>query len=80
MNDTIARYLGIMPALLTVLFIHHKMLGTIDWNWWLVTAPITAPIALGFFGAAAKGFVRGYRRSNAMARALREGGENRFSE
>ena len=25
---------------LTLLFTHHKLVGTIDWSWWWVMAPV----------------------------------------
>jgi hypothetical protein len=33
-------------SLLTVLFIGLKLTGYIDWSWWLVLAPMWAPVAL----------------------------------
>lgn len=27
-------------SLLTLLFIHHKLIGTITWSWWWVLAPL----------------------------------------
>ena len=33
-------------GLLTILFITLKLLGTIDWSWWLVLSPIIIGIAL----------------------------------
>jgi hypothetical protein len=33
-------------GLLGVLFIGLKLTGFITWSWWLVTAPLWAPIAL----------------------------------
>jgi hypothetical protein len=35
-------------GLLAVLFIGLKLGGVIDWNWFLVLAPIWAPMAIGF--------------------------------
>lgn len=33
-------------GLLAILFIGLKLAGIIDWEWWIVLAPIWAPIAL----------------------------------
>ena len=33
-------------GLLGILFIGLKLAGIIDWEWWIVLAPIWAPIAL----------------------------------
>ncbi len=35
-------------GLLTIVFITLKLIGTIDWSWWLVLSPIWIPIALVF--------------------------------
>ena len=64
---------GIMPALLTVLFIHHKMLGTIDWGWGWILSPLWIPLAVVVLYAGATGFVAGYRNSNRSARKGRAG-------
>lgn len=34
-------------GLLTLLFIGLKLTGYVDWSWWIVLAPIWAPIAIG---------------------------------
>ncbi len=34
-------------GLLTILFIHHKLIGTIAWSWWWVLSPIWIPVAIG---------------------------------
>jgi hypothetical protein len=33
-------------SLLTILFIHHKLIGTIAWSWWWVLSPIWIPSVL----------------------------------
>ena len=33
-------------SILTILFICLKLLGKINWSWWLVTLPTWGPIAL----------------------------------
>jgi uncharacterized protein (DUF983 family) len=33
-------------ALLTLLFIHHKLIGTIAWSWWWVLAPLWVPLVV----------------------------------
>jgi len=38
-----------LGSLLGVVFVTLKLVGTIDWSWWWVTAPFWGPIAL-FFG------------------------------
>jgi hypothetical protein len=46
-------------SLLTILFIHHKLVGTIAWSWWWVLSPIWIPVAIGLAAviiAAAIGF------------------------
>lgn len=35
-----------LGTLLTVLFVAAKLLGVIDWSWWLVLAPALLPITL----------------------------------
>lgn len=35
-----------LGTILTVLFVVLKLLGVIDWSWWLVFAPAWGPIAL----------------------------------
>jgi hypothetical protein len=41
-------------GLLTLLFIHHKLVGTITWSWWWVLSPlwITVLAALAILGIA----------------------------
>jgi hypothetical protein len=36
-----------VAGLLLVLFVALKLLGVIDWSWWLVTLPAWAGLALG---------------------------------
>lgn len=33
-------------SLLTLLFIHHKLVGTIAWSWWWVLSPIWIPVVV----------------------------------
>jgi hypothetical protein len=33
-------------SLLTLLFIHHKLVGTIAWSWWWVLSPIWVPVTV----------------------------------
>ncbi len=35
-------------GLLTLLFIHHKLIGTITWSWWWVLSPIWLTILVAF--------------------------------
>ena len=44
-------------GLLTVVFITLKLCKVIDWNWWLVLAPIWIPIALVFIILAMVGLI-----------------------
>ena len=46
---------GVLPALLTVLFVGLKLTGHIDWSWWWVLSPIWISVLLGvgFFVIAA---------------------------
>lgn len=47
MNNKATNYVG--PSfftLLGVLFIGLKLVGTIDWPWWVVLAPIWGPLVL----------------------------------
>jgi hypothetical protein len=49
MNDNNARPGGIgFFGLLGIVFITLKLCGVIDWEWWLVLAPIWVPIVLVF--------------------------------
>lgn len=36
-------------GLLTLLFIHHKLIGTITWSWWWVLSPIWIVFAVAIF-------------------------------
>lgn len=43
-------------GLLGLIFITLKLLGTLDWSWWFVLAPLWVPLLLGsvlYIGAAA---------------------------
>jgi hypothetical protein len=33
-------------GLLTLLFIHHKLIGTITWSWWWVLSPLWISAAI----------------------------------
>ena len=35
-------------GLLTLLFIHHKLVGTIAWSWWWVLSPLWVLFAIAF--------------------------------
>ena len=35
------------PVVFTLLFVGLKLTGHIDWSWWLVLAPMWAPIIAG---------------------------------
>lgn len=67
-----------VPVLLTLLFIHHKMAGNIDWSWMWITSALWGPLLAWFvFWTAidfAAGFVRGFRRSYKAERDARRGG------
>lgn len=40
-------YVGIgFPGLLTIALIVLKLTGYIDWGWWIVTAPMWAPVSI----------------------------------
>lgn len=44
------KYTDYTCSLLGLLFIHHKLSGTIDWSWWWVTMPFYAGfVAIGAF-------------------------------
>ena len=35
-----------IAGILTILFVIGKMMGAITWSWWLVLAPLWAPLVL----------------------------------
>lgn len=37
---------GILPSLLTVLFVGLKLTGHIDWSWWWVLSPLWLPLVV----------------------------------
>lgn len=46
-NDSKTGGIGFV-GLLTIVFITLKLLGKIDWSWWLVLSPILISAALAF--------------------------------
>lgn len=42
-NDSSSTGIG-LSGVLFVLFVALKLLGKIDWSWWLVTAPLWMPV------------------------------------
>jgi hypothetical protein len=42
--------------LLTLLFIHHKLVGTIAWSWWWILSPLWVLFAVALVVAAVAGY------------------------
>lgn len=54
--------------ILTIVFVAFKLIGTIDWSWWLVLLPelIVLPFYIGYFAASAVAFRRVRKLSRKM--------------
>ena len=53
----------VFTAVVGVVFLLLKLVGAIDWSWWLVTIPFWLPFAIGLFFlifGAALGFLDQY--------------------
>ena len=46
MDDKKSNGIG-LPSILTIIFVIAKLLGIINWSWWLVFAPIWVSTLLG---------------------------------
>lgn len=42
-RDMFYQVIGRMSFCIFLVFLHAKLMGGIEWSWWLVTAPIWAP-------------------------------------
>lgn len=54
----------LFQALGTLLLVHHKLIGTIDWSWYWVFAPLWIPFCLESGAAFIGGFIRGIFRKD----------------
>lgn len=45
-NKINTKFSGLLPTLLTVLFVGLKLTNHIDWSWWWVLAPLWIPTSL----------------------------------
>lgn len=50
-------------TVLFVVFLVLKLTGAVAWSWWLVTAPLWGPVALGLLLAVVVGLFAGVTRS-----------------
>lgn len=48
MNDVKIDASGLLPTLLTVLFVGLKLTGYISWSWWWVVSPLWIISIVGF--------------------------------
>ena len=45
-NKINVKFSGLLPTLLTILFIGLKLTNHINWSWWWVLAPLWIPLSL----------------------------------
>ena len=46
-NKINIKFSGLLPTLLTILFIGLKLTNHINWSWWWVLSPLWIPLSLG---------------------------------
>lgn len=46
-RETNIKFSGLLPTLLTVLFVGLKLTNHIDWSWWWVLSPLWIGFAIG---------------------------------